>query len=344
MPPLTLLMLGFIAAQAAPPPVKPTSPWLLVPLVASSPKLGTSVGAMGAYLTTFDPQSRVSIFGLSAQYTSTDSLVAAAVVRASFGADHHRVVAVTAFGRIKNDYEDYLGTGQSLKTDDDLNAVVGRYLYRVKGDWFAGGQGTAANYQVLGATAEDQIAIDTLGVQGFKSVGLGAAIMRDSRDNEDMPERGWYLNVNNVAYREALGGADSFDAYRLDAKAFRQHGGRHVLAVRQFNWLTVDAPAAAQGTVVLRGYKMGQYLSPYMSSFEVEERLRFGRRFGATVFGGLAILYGDSPVVAERDYYPMGGAGLQFILKPDKRMLANLEYAVGVEDNYGVYLKFGYAW
>jgi len=45
-------------------------------------------------------------------------------------------------------------------------------------------------------------------------------VMHDSRDDEDMPRRGWYLNMNNLAYREALGGADSFDAYRADIRAF----------------------------------------------------------------------------------------------------------------------------
>ena len=47
---------------------------------------------------------------------------------------------------------------------------------------------------------------------------------------------------------------------------------------------------------------------------------------------------------ADRQVYPMWGAGLHFVLKPDKRLIANLEYAQGIEDNHGVYLKFGYAW
>ena len=44
--------------------------------------------------------------------------------------------------------------------------------------------------------------LETLGVQGFKSAALGAVVMHDSRDNEDMPTRGWFLNLNNLAYRE----------------------------------------------------------------------------------------------------------------------------------------------
>ena len=209
---------------------------------------------------------------------------------------------IAAFGLIKNDYDDYLGTGQPLKTDDDLKAVAGRYLFRAKGDWFIGGQGSAANYQVLGATAEDDLVLETLGVRGFESAGVGATLMHDSRDNEDMPTTGWFLNVNNIAYREALGGAESFDAYRVDLKTFWKHGSGHVLAVRQYNWLTSDAPSAAQATVILRGYKQGQYLSPYMSSLEVEERLSFNARWGATLFGGAAGLYGEAPAPARTQH------------------------------------------
>lgn len=324
---------------------KPTSPWLLVPLVSSNPKLGTAFGALGAYIHQFDDDSRQSLFGLVYQYTSTHSTITAAFARTSFGADHHRVVAVAAFGHINNDYQDYLGSGQPLQTNDNIKAVAGRYLYRVRGDWFLGAQGTSANYQVFGADPEDDLVLETLGLRGFSSSAIGAVIMRDSRDNEDMPARGWYLNLNNFAYREALGGAESFDAYRVDDKFFWQHGGRHVLAIRQYNWLTHEAPSAAQAAVVLRGYKFGQYLAPYMSSLETEERLLFTRRIGATVFAGIAGLYGDrGPASSSRQFYPTYGAGLQFVIKPDKHMLANFEYAQGIEDNHGFYLKFGYAW
>jgi hypothetical protein len=168
--------------------------------------------------------------------------------------------------------------------------------------------------------------------------------MHDSRDNEDMPVKGWLLNVNNLAYRDALGGSVSYDAYRVDFRAFWNHGGRHVLAVRQFNWFSHDAPAAAQASVVMRGYKFGEYLAPNMSSLEVEERLSFAPRWGATLFAGSAHLYGETTTPLSRSTLPTVGVGLHFVLKPAARMLANLEYAQGVEGNRGVYLKLGYAW
>lgn len=74
------------------------------------------------------------------------------------------------------------------------------------------------------------------------------------------------------------------------------------------------------------------------------ERSLFGRRWGATLFAGVAGLYGDSDTPLERQMYPMWGVGLQFIIKPDKHMLASFEYAQGVEDSHGLLLKLGYAW
>ena len=151
--------------------------------------------------------------------------------------------------------------------------------------------------------------------------------------------------MNNFAYREALGGSSTFDSYRVELRTFWSHGGGHVLAFRQYNWFTDDAPSAAQATVMLRGYKIGEYLAPYMSSLEAEERVSFGSRWGATIFGGVAGLYGESESTSTgSDFYPTFGGGVHFVLKPAERMLINLEYAQGIEENRGVYLRFGYGW
>jgi hypothetical protein len=81
-----------------------------------------------------------------------------------------------------------------------------------------------------------------------------------------------------------------------------------------------------------------------MSSVEVEERLSLNARWGATLFGGAARLYGQAPVPLERSTYPTIGAGVHFVIKPKERMLVNLEYAQGIGDSRGVYLKLGYGW
>ena len=168
-------MLAVAATRAdTPAPGDSQSPWLLVPTLASNPKLGTSLGGMGAYMYYFDPQSKPSLFGASAQYTSTDSIVATLFVKTSFAADHQRLTALLAGGNIKNDYDDFLGTGQPLKSEDNLRAFAVRYQYRVWGDWFVGAQFVNSNYEILGATALDQEILQTLGLTPLKAGGIGA--------------------------------------------------------------------------------------------------------------------------------------------------------------------------
>jgi hypothetical protein len=322
------------------------SPWILMPTFSNSPKLGTSVGAMAGYITKLDAQSKVSIFGTSAQYTSTDSATAVLFARTSFGADQHRLMALAVGGVVKNDYDDFLGTGVSLKSEDQVRSFVTRYLYRVENDWFIGAQALATNYQIVGQTALDDDLLGLLGLTGFEAGGVGLVAYHDSRDLQDSPQQGWVFNFNSIAYRQSIEGSTDFDVYRLDYRQFWSHGDGHVFAMRQSNQWTKDAPAGAYAPVLLRGYTMGEYLGKSMSSIEVEERHRFAERWTATVFAGVACLYGGNRKgCSESDNrFPSVGAGVQYVLKPAQGIVANLEAAVGKDGNKALLFKMGYAW
>jgi hypothetical protein len=323
----------------------PESPWLLVPTLSSNPKLGTSLGGMAAYMYYFDPQSKASLFGASAQYTSTDSIVASVFAKTSFGADHQRLSAVFAGGNIKNNYDDFLGTGMPLKSEDNLRFFAVRYQYRIWGDWFVGAQAVNTNYAILGQTALDDEILQTLGLSKLKAGGIGANINLDSRDSEYSPHHGWLVNINNLAYRDWIAGQENYDTYRADLRYYWGHGDGNVLAVRQSNQWTSDAPASAYAPIVLRGYKFGEYLGKYMSSLEAEERLHLAARWTATVFAGIGCLYGgDLKCTDDANVYPSVGAGVQYVIKEKEGMVLNLEYAKGKSDNQGVYLKFGYGY
>ena len=96
-------------------------------MFSSSPKLGTAIGGLGAYMHTFDEKSRVSLFGVSYQVHLHPFANLQHVVLTSSGAYYHRTVVLTVFGHIENDYDDYLGTGEPLRTEDDSKAFAGRY-------------------------------------------------------------------------------------------------------------------------------------------------------------------------------------------------------------------------
>lgn len=333
----------FAQTQSDTPGTDKESPWLLAPVFSSNPNLGTSIGALGGYIHYFDEKSRPSIFAVTAQYSNTDSIVGGAIGKTSFDEDRQRLLAGFVYGYIKNDYSDYLGTGVPLKSNIDMRGFIARYLYRIKGPWFIGAQGIYQNYGISGETEFDQAILDILGIEPYKSGGLGLVVQGDTRDNENMPTRGWLLNVNNMVYRKSLGSDDGFDVYRIDFRYYYPQVHRNVFAIRQLNHFTNNAPLQVRAPVQLRGYKIGQYNGDYMSSIEGEERLRVAEKWTATVFLGVACLYGGGDqCFSGKDSYWAGGAGIQYILKPVEGIVLNLEYAKGESDNSGIYLKMGY--
>jgi len=335
---------GVDAADGGAKKAKERLPWMVAPLFSSTPKLGTAYGVMAGVLHRFDEQSRVSKFGLSAQYTSTDSIKASLVAQTSFGEDRHRLNLALSGGRINNDYEDYLGTGIALSNVETALGLKGSYLYRFSGNWFAGAQALFSNYKVVGQSPSDDETLEILGISGLRSGGVGAIIQNDTRDNDNRPRRGWMANLDAMAYREKLGGDYDYDVYRFDLRGYWGQRGGHVFAARQNNQWTIDAPLEAESSIALRGYKQGQYLGRYSSTIEVEERFNIARRWGATVFAGLGCLYGGGEVCTQGDnIYPSYGAGVQFVLVPKEGIVGNLEYGRGKDDNSGIYLKVGYA-
>lgn len=343
---LALALTGVQAAERVPDQAQSgskESPWLVVPIVSSDPKLGTSGGLMAGYLHRFDAVSSASMFGATALYTSTGSKVGGLFARTYFGEDRHRLTAFAGGGKVKNEYEDFLGSGFPLQTEDNLRALAGRYLYRAYDNWFVGAQMTDTNYSIV---AEDALAgeiLEELGLTGFDSVGIGAVVDYDSRDNQNTPTSGLFLDLNNLAYRRSLGGSASFDVYRLGLKQYLSHGKGHVFVWRLDNHWTVDAPPGGYATVRLRGYTQGQYLGRNMSAVEAEERFRLGERWGLTVFAGVACLYGDKKSCSDSaNLYPAGGGGAYFVIKPNEGMVVTLEYAEGEGPNHGFYLRFGW--
>lgn len=322
---------------------KKRSPWLFVPLFNSAPKMGTSIGALGGYLHHFDEESPTSMFGITGTYSNTDSLMFAAFARIYFDQDKQRLLLGGMHGEVNNEYADFLGTGYEVKSTDNIYAIFARYLYGVKSDWYLGPQVLSTNYAISGNDYFSQQFLERIGLTGFCSNGVGVVVERDTRDNQNSPGSGSWMNFNNVAFREGLGGDYTFDAYSFTAKKFFKHGKTSVLASCIDGRWTNDAPPGGYSSVRLRGYTMGQYLAPHSTLLELEERYVIKNRLGGTVFAGVASLYGDDlhPFDSE-NLYPSIGAGITYMLKVEEKMIVRLEAAKGKSENYGFYLKFGY--
>ena len=119
-------------------PPQQAQPFPVSPLLGD-PKLGRNLGGMAAYLHRFDDASPVSMVGVGATYSNTDSLVGGLFGDLYWGEDHHRLTAswCTATSIMSMTF---LGTGLTVDTVDQLQSIFLRYRYQVWGNWFAGAQ------------------------------------------------------------------------------------------------------------------------------------------------------------------------------------------------------------
>ncbi len=219
------------AADPEPAAKSAESPWLLTPAVSSDPKLGSTHGVVGGYTFDVDAGSRPSTVMAFGTYSDTDSWFAGLFGDIHWGEGTHQFTVGLMQGTIRNDYEDFLGTGLEVKTTDDLEALFLRYKHRLTGNWFLGGQAISSNY----AIGPDGLAGDILeqiGLVGFDSNGIGAVLEYDSRDSLRNPTRGQRFIVHNIAYRDSLGGDESFDTVTSDYTRYQPFGDGHVFALQ----------------------------------------------------------------------------------------------------------------
>ena len=339
-------------AAATPPKLKP---WLITPTLSADPKLGANVGGLVAYLKKLDAESTPSMTGLSVSYSDTDSMTGALFSQLYWKADTRRLSLLAAGAEINNEYDDFLGTGQTVETQDNVHTFGFRYLHRLRpGGWFAGIQGISTNYAV-GADGILDSMLNQIGLSGFDAAGLGLVFQHDTMNNQRDPSGGHLHTLHNFAYRESLGGETSFDVAYADLRWYRsierfsvdKSGRSPVIAIQLKGRFTADAPLSGYSSVNLPGYTMGNYLSRHYSHVLVDARIPLKGKLGLVAFGGVGCQFGED--IAGRDLscgdatFPSVGVGVSYMLKAEASVLIRLEIAKGKSDNEALYLRFGHS-
>ncbi len=339
-------------AAATPPKLKP---WLITPTLSADPKLGANVGGLIAYLKKLDAESTPSMTGLTVSYSDTDSMTGALFSQLYWKADTRRLSLLAAGAEINNEYDDFLGTGQTVETQDNVHTFGFRYLHRLRpGGWFVGIQGISTNYAV-GADGILDSMLNQIGLSGFDAAGLGLVFQHDTMNNQRDPSGGHLHTLHNFAYRESLGGETSFDVGYADLRWYRsierfsvdKSGRSPVIAIQLKGRFTADAPLSGYSSVNLPGYTMGNYLSRHYSHVLVDARIPLKGKLGLVAFGGVGCQFGED--IAGRDLscgdatFPSVGVGVSYMLKAEASVLIRLEIAKGKSDNEALYLRFGHS-
>lgn len=176
------------------------------------------------------------------------------------------------------------------------------------------------------------------GADGARTLGLGASLVYDSRHNVLNERDAIYAEASFLEYSRIWGSEYTFRGLTLDLRGFfpTTADKKQVLAVQAFgNFLGGDRIPFQQLSLLgneslLRGYYTGRYRDRHYLAAQVEYRILpfpFAKRWGAAAFFGAGAVSPTLSAFRLDQLRPAGGAGIRFLLFPDKDIFVRFDVA-----------------
>ena len=188
------------------------------------------------------------------------------------------------------------------------------------------------------------------GRSGSRNFGAGVGLIYNNIHNAMNPRHGTYSEWGFLQYNANWGSEFDFTTYIADHRIYRTIGQNKVIAAQAFGQFTTGtAPfnmlSLMGGEGLMRGYYLGRHRDEDLLAGQVEYRIlpfSGSERWGATAFMAMGQVFGDERPFGWSHFLPAGGAGLRFLIFPDKDIYTRLDFAFTREGN-GIYFYIGEA-
>ena len=226
-----------------------------------------------------------------------------------------------------------------------------RIMRETRRSWYVGLELDFQNLSGVGYTnATQDFTPPELGGAGSTNLGLGLGVIYNNVHNAMNPREGVYSEWGFLAY-DALTGSDHyFVSYISDTRLYKPIQANTVLAFQVYGQFTSGTPpfnmlALMGGETLMRGYYLGRYRDKNQVAGQVEYRVlpfSSSKRLGASVFMAAGQVFGDDFSFDWKHFLPAGGAGLRFLIFPEKDIYTRLDMAFTAEGP-GFYFFIGEA-
>ncbi len=185
---------------------------------------------------------------------------------------------------------------------------------------------------------------NAIGTKQFTASTLGVHYIFDSRDNVQNAYKGKYLEVAINPYSKILGSTQDWLNMRLDARYYHQFKTTRNLVFA--NRIMVEQALGDVPYMIMpqtgrqfttRGYVQGRYRGKLLLHYEAELRAHLWRFIGGVAFAGVNTL--SEPNNEIKYINPNMGAGLRFNINKSQRTNIRVDYAVGLNNNSGLYFQ-----
>ena len=197
---------------------------------------------------------------------------------------------------------------------------------------------------------EPDFELPEVGAMGSNSLGIGLGLLYNNIHNAMNPRQGLYSEWAFMNYNAAAGSDFNMTTYIIDNRIYRPVKENTVFATQLYGQFTSGNPpfnmlSLMGGESLMRGYYLGRYRDKNLVAGQVEYRIlpfAFSKRWGASVFLAVGQVYGDDYGFNWDLFLPTGGAGIRYLIFPEKDIYTRIDVSF-TEEGRGVYFFIGEA-
>lgn len=325
--------------------------FIAYPVIAYAPETSWEIGvsALAVYYANEDPNNRLSEVTAYA-FATFEGQLGLHVEHALYTDQNEWFIL--GEGRFQSFPLQYYGIGPNTPADprakvDELSLLVReRVLYRLAQSLYFGPE---LSFDLIGNVDfnwdEGVVPEPPLGAEGSLNIGAGFGLVFDNRHNVLNVRDGVFAELA-VLHSNQLWGSDfDFTIVEADTRYFIPVNERDTLALQlvgrfSFGDVPFNELSTLGGESLMRGYYLGRYRDRHFVGAQAEYRFLplpfftdpFWRRFGASIFIATGTVFPNGGPPSVSDFVLAGGAGLRFLLFPDKDVYTRVDVAFTEED------------
>jgi len=171
--------------------------------------------------------------------------------------------------------------------------------------------------------------------------GIGMAIINDSRDNLNYPQKGRFYSFSVIFFHENFGSNYNFIEYKTDFRNYFSIDEKQVLAVQTlFSCIQKEAPfqKLAHLGKQMRGYESEQFIDNNLLMTRAEYRIfpwetGLKSRFGFVTFIEFGQVFSNFRDLNKSNLRHTFGIGMRFSLFKDEKFNIRFDYGISKETN-----------
>ena len=326
-----------------------------VPIINYTQEAGTTIGL--SKFNAFHPVKKDTI-SLPSKISGLVSFSSAGRIKVAISNDflleENKYVILSRFYYIKQ--PDYLlGIGNDVSIDDIEKVTTERIkfntnaLIRVKNNLYVGIAFDITDYIEVETDSTSFLIEDMVtGLEGGTDVGLGAAVVLDSRDNRYNAHSGMFIKSSFLIFNKSLGSAYQFNKLELDVRKYFSPWLNHVIAIQATaTSLHGDVPfydlALLGGANKMRGYYEGALRDNVLVDSQVEYRMPVWKIFGIVGWLGTGRVADDYSNLSIDGFWLSYGGGLRIKVDSENDINLRIDMGYGPNGINGLYINFAEA-